>query len=682
MTLLDRLKSTSSSPRLPLALLLISLLAVFLFVGARGHFYRGFFHDLVSTEHLTVAVNLSPEDRFLPLHRKTLDEDGAPVYAPYNRFPIVGYALMKIATLPFSGSLSAQITAARFLMLLLFTTTAVLAYEAIRRITSNRWIALAATLLAFSSYYCLYYSDIIANDMGIDLFAAMVAFHGVVIFVQEGRFRQLIIKACLAILLGWNVLGLLLSFIIFAMASDLIRARSSASSLPLLHRLLRSAGSLIRSRYVLLGMVALLMAVSTFSINVANEYFALGGERPLTELQSLGAIRRNIGTDDSLVSSVAQRLAWNPFLEGQFYLIGGMVIPYSFDTLGNTPLASPRLRPIIGVMATVACLVGLAFFRHRILLATLVAIGFVWPLAVRSDAFWHDYRGIHYVGIPLVLFSLALVLAHRLSGSNRLIVGMAVAAIVIFAASIYQITRTSYDALAGSFNEADTREFHETMLADFEAIRSITQGKVVFVPLESGPRPLSNALTGVPYGSAYYLSGNTILYYNDRDKLEFADFVVTLGRLDGGDTLTPDNRQVFLYRIADYDGLRPDKSAYNMAAHGERISHLSDPVIESTYDVYHVGNDLVYASTGNCESTDASFFLHITPVDERHLLYRSRFHGFENRDFRFEDFGWQSGDDCFAVRRLPEYDIARIATGQFDRSGRIWEGSFDVAVNE
>lgn len=682
MTLLDRLKSASSSPRLPLALLLITLLAVFLFVGARGHFYRGFFHDLVSAEHLAAGVNFSPEHRFLPFHHKTLDEDGGLTYAPYNRWPIGDHAIIKVATLPFSGSLSAQITAARFLMLLLFTATVVLAYQSIRRITSNRWIALTATLLAFSSYYCLYYSDMIANEMGIDLFAVMLAFHGVVIFAQEGRFRQLIVKVCLALLLGWNVLALLLSFIIFAMTSDLIRARSSASSLPLRHRLLRSAGSLIRSRYVLLGIVALLMATSALSINVANEYFALGGEKPLTELQSLGAIRRNLGTDESLVSSVAQRLAWNPLLEGQFYLIGGMVIPYSFDALGNTPIASPRLRPIIGVMATGACLIGLAFFRHRILLATLTTFGFLWPLAVRSDAFWHDYRGIHYVGIPLVLFSLALLLAHRLSGSNRLIVGMAVAAVLIFAASSYQITRTSYDALAGSFNEADTEQFHETMIADFEAIRSITQGKVVFVPLESGPRPLSNTLTGVPYGSAYYLSGNTILYYDDRDKLEFADFVVTLGRQDGSDTLTPENRLVFLYHIADYEGLRFDKSAYNMTAHGERISHLSDPVIESTYDVYHVGNDLVYASSGNCEDTDASFFLHITPVDERHLLYRNRFHGFENRDFHFEDFGWQSGDDCFAVRRLPEYDISRIVTGQFDRSGRIWQGSFDVAANE
>ena len=682
MTLPDRLKSASSSPLLPLALLLVSLLTVFLFVGARGHFYRGFFHDLVSAEHLTVAVNLSPEDRFLPLHRKTLDEDGAPAYAPYNRFPIGGYALMKIATLPFSGSLSAQITAARFLMLLLFTATVALAYQALCRITSNRWIALAATLLAFSSYYCLYYSDMIANEMGIDIFGVMLTFHGLVIFVQDGRFRQLLIKVCLALLLGWQVLALLLPFIIWGMTGEIIRARSSASAPPLRHRPMLVTSSLIRSRFVLLGAVALLFAASILTISFANEYFALGGEKSLSELPSFGAIQRNFGTDQNLGSSIAQRLAWNPFLQGQFSLIGGMVVPYSFDALGNTPIVSPRLRDIIGVTALGACVVGLAFFRHRILFATLLSFGFFWPLALRSEAFWHDYRSIFYVGIPLVLFSFVLLLVHRLSGNNRLIVGVAIAAALIFAASSYQITRTSYDALAGSFNDADTSEFHETMIADFEVIRSMTQGKTVFVPLEAGPRPMGNALTGVPYGSAYYLSGSTILYYDDRDKIEFADFVVTLGRQAGGDTLTPENRLVFLYDRADYDEQHPDKSVYNMTAYGERISDLSDPVIESTYNVYHVGNDLVYASTGKCENTDALFFLHVIPVDEKHLLYRNRFHGFENRDFRFKNFGWQSGEDCFAVRRLPEYEIARIVTGQFDSNGRIWQGSFDIATNE
>ena len=39
-----------------------------------------------------------------------------------------------------------------------------------------------------------------------DLFGVMLTFHGMVVFVQEDRFRQLLGKVCAALLLGWHVL--------------------------------------------------------------------------------------------------------------------------------------------------------------------------------------------------------------------------------------------------------------------------------------------------------------------------------------------------------------------------------------------------------------------------------------------------------------------------------------------
>ncbi len=178
-------------------------------------------------------MNLSPEHGFQRFHRWFMDEDGIPRYQPYNRFPIGGYFIIKLAILPAFGDLSAQIYAARVLMLLFFTAAAVLAYLSLCRLTSNRWIALTATLLSFSSYYLLYYNDMIANEGMSDLFGVMLTFHGMVVFVQEGRFRQLLVKTCLALLLGWHVLALLLPFVIIGLASELLRTRSaSATSTP------------------------------------------------------------------------------------------------------------------------------------------------------------------------------------------------------------------------------------------------------------------------------------------------------------------------------------------------------------------------------------------------------------------------------------------------------------------
>ena len=61
----------------------------------------------------------------------------------------------------------------------------------------------------------------------------MLVFHGMAIFVQEGRFRQLLVKSCVALLLGWHVYAFLLPFIIFGMAAELLQARQPVSTLPL-----------------------------------------------------------------------------------------------------------------------------------------------------------------------------------------------------------------------------------------------------------------------------------------------------------------------------------------------------------------------------------------------------------------------------------------------------------------
>ena len=252
---LNRLESALRSPLLPLALLLIALSTVFVFSGDRGYFYRpAGHHNWISAQHLTIAVNLSPEHGFQRFERRLIDDDGAIQYRPYTRFPIGGYASMKLATLPFGESPSARLYAARILMLQFFVVAAVLAYLSLCRLVSNRWIALTATLLAFSSYYLLYFNDMTGNEGMIDLFGVMLTFHGMIVFVQEGRFFQLLVKTCIVLLFGWHVLALLLPFVIIGLVSELLRARSAAAASThssLLFQGKRAVGTLFRSRYLL-----------------------------------------------------------------------------------------------------------------------------------------------------------------------------------------------------------------------------------------------------------------------------------------------------------------------------------------------------------------------------------------------------------------------------------------------
>ena len=284
---------------LPLGLLL-ALSTVFVFGGDRGHFYRPGHHDWVSSEHLAVAVNLSPEHGFLMFHRRFPNPGGTAGYKPYNRFPMGGYALLKLATLPFGDDLSAAIHAARMLMLLFFAAAAALAYLAMLRLidsTSNRWIALTATLLVFSSPYSLYYNDMISPNTAMDLFGIMLTFHGMVVFAQEGRFRQLLVKACVSLLLGWHVFALLLAFIVLGVVSELVRVRSAGPDHVNRKHSAASAAAPLPGRYLTLGAVASLVGVSILTFNFANEWRALDGSHALTDLPSFRSMLKRIGVD-------------------------------------------------------------------------------------------------------------------------------------------------------------------------------------------------------------------------------------------------------------------------------------------------------------------------------------------------------------------------------------------------
>lgn len=126
-----------------------------MFGGDRHRFYRSGGNALTAN-HITAALNLSPAHNFVGYFYRALDPYGKTVYFPYNRFPPGGYALIKLATLPFGDSPSASLYVGRLLMLAFFAGAALLAYLALSRLVANRWAALTATLLALSSYYGLF----------------------------------------------------------------------------------------------------------------------------------------------------------------------------------------------------------------------------------------------------------------------------------------------------------------------------------------------------------------------------------------------------------------------------------------------------------------------------------------------------------------------------------------------
>ena len=549
-------KAVSRSARpLPLLLLLFALSTVFLFGNDRGQFYRPFpvpwrGHSSMTSNCMAVAANWSLEHRFLGFYRRTLDADGTPSYVAYNRFPPAGYALIKLALLPFPESLSQQIHAARYLMLLCFAGAAILAWLSLKRLVADRWIALTATLLPFSSGSCLFFNDMVATEGMPDLFDVMLVFHGMVVFAQEGRFRQLLAKTGAAVLLGWHVFALILPFVVFGLGRAAFSCFRSPSP-PSAGRPRRLAKTLIRSRALWLGTAALIFGILVLTFNFGNEYLALDGETRLTELPSFRSVVKRMGGNADWNAERASRLAWPHYLGQQFYRVGRTSVPYALTgyagVLGKDPSASAGVREyvlgIVGVGMVGGCLLVIPFARSRMLFATLALSGFCWTLPMRHSAAFHSFEGVFYVGIPLAFFSLALVGMRRRWG-DRFSAGLSGVALLTFGVSGWEMSRVGHDAEA-----AKTRRI---LMDDFEAIRRIAHGKTVYVP----QRKYDRSFSGARNATAYYLAGSTLVYgeeSGERDGRASTDFIITRDRTKGRALLTPHNKRRFLYDRVAFD---------------------------------------------------------------------------------------------------------------------------------
>ena len=665
---------------LPALLLLLAMSTVYLFGDGWGGFdQRGHTHINNSAKNMALAENLSPAQNFLMILRQYPGPDGAFTYDVYNRFPVGGFALIKLVMLPFGDDLSAKLYAARMLMLAMFAGAAALAYLSLRRIAGHRWIALAATLWAFSSYYVLYYSDAVSNEMMMDLFGIMLVFHGMTIFVQEGRFGQLLAKTCLALLIGWHVYALLLPFIVFGLGQETIRAlRGNIPGNTVIARVRSVAAALLRSRYLRLAAVALMFGLMLLGFNFANEYAALEGETPLKELPSVQSMLKRVAGQDAMFNAdKAEFLAWVPFLSEQFKRIGRISLPYALTVPWDgrrhepTPGAPSLVYSAVGVVATGACLLGLlSLRRHRMPLAALALVGLFWGIGIRFSTALHHFEGVFYVGIPLVLLMLILMRQRRLA-----VAALAVAALAIFALSSYQIGRTNARI------PAQLPETSATVISDFQEIRGITRGKRVYVHFyEIGPY-IGNK-EGIIW---YYLTGSVIQLGRGPTSGcgprcgQYFDFVISGDRnlFPERHLLASSNRHIFLFDAKDIAAQY--RSWYEAVVSGG----YGEPIARGGYDLFMDDDRLIYYKSG-CSAIDTAdrFFLHAIPEDESDLPGHSRRHGFESRDFDFSEHGEMYDGNCLAIAWLPDYNIARIRAGQYvdGTEQQIWGVEFHTDI--
>lgn len=496
----------SESLRLPVIVLGIGLMGLFVFQNNQ-HGFRNGHHGYLSSHGLALASNLSASTRFLMFNRKVLEPGGDVTFEVYNRFPAGAFAIIKLFILPFGRDLSMQIAVARMVMLAFFASAAVLAWMSIRLLVGSRWVATAATLLALSSHFCLYYNDMIFNDIP-TLFGMSLVFHGMVIFVQQGRFRQLLVKSAAGLLLGWQVYAILLPFILLGCVEVLVTSRSALTAL--------------KSRYAALGGFALLCGLALLAGNLANEHSALGV--PFSRLPTFQKMvwRFGLGPSTSYREFEAF-LNWPDFGIAQLLRVGVMSIP---EWAASSELPDSLLL-LAGTVAILLSLLAAASTRHRVLVTSLALSGAVWAIPMRHFVAFHDFQSIYYVGIPMIAFTAVLSRVEKWSRGSC--VALAGVALVVFLASTIQSNVAKARAAATGSN---------ILTADFQRIDDIVgNGHTVFVAADS-------TVVGCGgHAADFYLAGRYL-----QPSEETAEFVISQFRSDGPTLLTPHNDRVFLYR--------------------------------------------------------------------------------------------------------------------------------------
>ena len=652
-------------PAAPLSLLLIGMSTILIFVSKRGLFYRDSWSPYSrfnsvdfgwnASQHLTVAINFSFSHHLLGFLNQGIDTEGNIIYNhPYNRFPPSGYVLIKLVTLPFGYDLSNRIYAAQVLMLGFFIGAAILAYLSLRRLISSRWIASTVTLMTFSSTHFLLHNDTILTELMPDLFGCMLTFHGIVIFLQESRFRQLLIKSCLAVLLGWHVLALLFTFIILSQIKEFILIRGGGEGKTVRDGVV----SVFVSRYFILGAVTLGLGILILAYNIGNEYYAVNireiRQLALSDLPSIKSMLRRTGLDSKYALDLT-------FFRIQFTRIGLMSLPFIWSYfLGFSSDKSWRdggqnVEPqnlIIGIFVVIVCIIGVFIVRHKLLAMTALLTGFCWSIPMHSQSIPHGFDAAFYVGIPLLFYTLVMLLIRK--GTSDMLLAFCVA-LMVFVSSSYRMGYTDRDD--------SVVEFHETVIEDFDVIRQFTRGENTLVPTRNMYTDIFEFVR-VRYGIHYYLTGGVVIFnkFECDSSLDKADFMIQARRDEGPGLLTPDNQMMFLY----------DRYLYE--EHLDKLEEETEPIFQSDFDIYLTDNRELVFIGDRCDQSNSESRLMGSPIVLR--VYPVNTEDLSDSEPDYELFYlYLTKYRVMDTKRhvmifdLPDYDVASISVEQITDEG-------------
>ena len=697
---LERRARARRAAMAPLLALLLGFAALFAVFAAEGRFDRPLANDGASAKTLArVAARSSdgspvslPSDVHGPLpglgllsgYRPAAEAEGRVTYEGGPGGSLVFDPLLAVGLRHFGDDPGAGVAAARAAMLALLCAAALLAYLSLVRLLAhrprsdcgaNRWIALGAVFAAFGGAAAAG-ADTVAVEGAPQAFGTFLLFHGITVFLEEAKFRQLLLKSGAALLLGLPAWTLLAPFVALGLLGERLRRRRAAEESggepgrggsagagrflsPFPEAALR--GSPIASPYLALAAFGLSVSVAAGAVGAAAGTEVAGGGET--------------GTPWGAAAEGLRRAGAGLFPAGAFG--GGSP---AGEGAGIAAAAAGALLAALGIAG------GVAVRSYPLLALALSGLGAALWFGAGAPP---ETAALLTAAIPLAGVTSGLLLLFRRRWRRPAVAAAGAAAILAAGSGAVFLG-------ADGAPDRETREKREVPAAsrtatarlreDFGRIRRVlrrrTERTVFLAPLPIGGETVAGA-------RAEYLLGEAIPIRAPARRA-LAEFVVAAGGPEpdrgapgaapadpsGGSSgerrgnpspalLTPRNEVVFLYHRAAYDGELDGL-----------LEAAGAPLARSEFDVHLGGGRLLFVKD-DCrpEHLEGTFIAHLFPEDPDDLPPRRKPHGFENRSFRFADRAWERGARCVAGLRFPEYPVRSVVVG---RSFRNPDASYDA----
>ncbi|HTM07935.1 MAG TPA: hypothetical protein VL754_06065 [Verrucomicrobiae bacterium] len=502
-------------------------LALLVFIGQnRKVGFETGHHGWVSSHTLSIIGHASSDSGFVGYSVRFVDDARRTDYDYFDRSPLFFSAGMNRLLDGWTHTLSERVYFARQAMNLIFLATLAAAFFLLFEMSGDPVAAAGAALLAFSGSYFMYYKDMIHFEQPA-LLGIIVLLCAVLHYRRGGAWRWLYGAAIFAASIGSGYISLTVLLSWAAVEFGLLFYERR-------YRFIAAIGLWLRSDAFRALALSTAFLIVCLSYNIAIEARLRGISWRDTSIIESATRRSGLGKPPRRHLS-----DWNNYVPELATRLTKAAVPYA--AVGAVRRTLSKSTPTVIIFAAIALTAAafLLLWRFRSLppidrpfYLVLLFSAFIWLIPMRRHVAPHEYTAMYFAGLLLAFFEAVFI---RMPARLRM-AGLG-AAVIVFAAS----------DLAVNADHSRIAETVNSYTYDFEKVlERLRPGDRVFIP--GGYKEL---LPHRPYAAGFYLSRQDI------SPLERADFAVSRDPGFAAEALTPDNHEVFLFRLSSRRGDEP-----------------------------------------------------------------------------------------------------------------------------